>query len=84
MVIINDIHENLNEEKDESHKHKCIDELIGFVKGELDRLYDLWDNHHLSCVKLKGTLKNNGLYLFEIAETLEAINDIIEEKSSHF
>ena len=70
MVIINEIHENLSEEENESHKHKCIDELVSSVKGELDRLYQLWTKHRLSCVKLKETLKNNGVHLFEIAETL--------------
>jgi len=65
--------------KNESHKHKCIDELVSSVKGELDRLYELWTKHHLSCVKIKETLKTNGIFLFEIAETLEAINDMVEK-----
>jgi hypothetical protein len=82
MVILNEIYETLDEEKDESHTHYCIDELVNSVKGELDRLYDLWNKHNLSCIKLKETLKENGIHLFEIAETLETFNDTIEKKNS--
>jgi hypothetical protein len=82
MVILNEIYETLNEEKDESHRHYCIDELVSSVKGELDRLYGLWNKHNLSCIRLKETLKNNGIHLFEIAEALETLNDAIEEKNS--
>ena len=55
---------------------------MSFVKGELDRLYELWNKHNLSCIKLKETLNKNGIHLFEIAETLETLNDAIEEKNS--
>jgi hypothetical protein len=80
MVILNEIYETLEEENSETHTHFCIDELVSSVKQELDRLYGLWNKHNLSCIKLKETLSNNGVHLFEIAETLETFNNITEEK----